>query len=61
MKVTVHELVKDKTGSHYISHVEERHYPTEGQGRHNKICEMCGFSTYPECMKHCQNGNGSRG
>ena len=62
MKVKQYEVMQGKDGKTYYNVREiDKTYPGEGQGRHSKICEMCGFSTYPECMKHCQNGNGSRG
>lgn len=61
MRVVQHEIVRDGDDTKFKIHVQEREYPGENQGRHSKLCEMCGFSTYPECKKYCQNENGSRG
>lgn len=64
MKVRLHEVVRDEDGgTHFEVREVERAYPGEGQDRHSKLCEICGFSTYPECRKKCPNGdmNESRG
>ena len=60
MQVTVYEVVFDHKGSHYEVAEVERNYPGEGQNRYSSLCEICGFSRYPEWVKYCQNGNGER-
>lgn len=58
MKVRLHEVVKDEDGgTHFEVHEVERTYPGEGQGRHSKLCEICGFSTHPKCRENCPNGD----
>ncbi|MCC8159745.1 MAG: hypothetical protein LIO53_00245 [Oscillospiraceae bacterium] len=54
MEVTVIEWVEDDEGGHFEEHKEERDYSAT-EDRHDPICVVCGFPSYPECMSWCQN------
>lgn len=54
MKIEVSEIVEDKNGCHFIHYTREEEFP-ESEGRHSDLCVVCGFPTYPECMKYCRN------
>ncbi len=51
IKFDVYEL-PERSDEDFRHHVEYREYPEEGK-RHDKLCVVCGFSTYPECRKWC--------
>ena len=53
------EFVEDDNGGHFV-HTKRYEDFTDDQVRHNDLCTLCGFPSYPECMKFCQNENGER-
>ena len=55
IEIDTYEFVKDQNGGRFKRGKEVKHF-TESEVRHKDICTLCGFSTYPECRKWCDNG-----
>jgi len=53
IKHSVIEIIETKNSVRFERHEEEREYPDEG--RHDDLCVVCGFSTYPACREWCRN------
>ena len=56
MKILVecHEFVEDENGGHWITYTKEKEvlHPE----REEKLCRMCNFNAYPECLNTCSVG-----
>lgn len=53
VKMTGAVPVKQKDGSWRVV-TQEREVDIPDLGREHQMCNLCGFSTYPECMKYCK-------
>lgn len=53
MKITSCEFVEEKDGpGYFIEKTREVEFP-DSEGRHDDLCVVCGFSTYPKCREWC--------
>lgn len=59
IKCTYMEVIPDDFGGHYEERVEYKEFE-DSQVRHNDLCTLCGWSTYPECMAWCPNEGGRK-
>lgn len=54
MQVKQFEFIPTEDGGYFKETIYEKYVPEEGK-RHKRLCEICGWSTYPECRKTCQH------
>ncbi|MEY8515372.1 hypothetical protein AALC25_00320 [Lachnospiraceae bacterium 29-84] len=53
MEVTTVEFVKGENGEGYFIEETREVDFHKSKGRHDELCVVCGFSTYPECREWC--------
>lgn len=50
------EVVGKGKDAHWVTRIEKFDI-TGREDRESVICQLCGWSTYPECKKECHNYN----